>query len=92
VWVQQKDYKIVGAALAAARKREGLTQKALARLLRKPQSFVSNYERGQRRIDVLELLRIVETLEDDARRVFVDILKRREGVGRITSKRGRSSE
>jgi hypothetical protein len=34
----------------------------LARLLRKPQSFVSNYERGQRRIDVPELLRIVEAL------------------------------
>jgi hypothetical protein len=40
--------------------RAGLTQNQLARLLRKPQSFVSNYERGQRRIDVLELLRIVE--------------------------------
>jgi hypothetical protein len=32
--------------------------KQLARLLRKPQSFVSNYERGQRRVEVLELLRI----------------------------------
>jgi transcriptional regulator with XRE-family HTH domain len=36
VWVQQKDYKIVGAALANARERAGLTQKELARLLRKP--------------------------------------------------------
>ena len=31
-----------------------------AKLVRKPQSFVS--KRGQRRIDVLELLRIVEAL------------------------------
>ena len=39
VWVQPKDYKIVGAALAAARDRAGLTQKQLARKLRKPQSL-----------------------------------------------------
>jgi transcriptional regulator with XRE-family HTH domain len=55
----------------------GLTQAQLARLLRKPQSFVSNYERGQRRIDVLELLRIVEALKGDARAVFMDIVARR---------------
>ena len=50
-----------------------------AKLLRKPQSFVSNYERGQRRIDVLELLRIVAALKGDPRRVFADILRRRFG-------------
>jgi transcriptional regulator with XRE-family HTH domain len=76
VWVQPKEYKHVGAALAAARDRAGLSQKQVARLLRKPQSFVSNYERGQRRIDVLELLRIVETLGDDARAIFMDIVAR----------------
>ena len=78
MWVQQREYKAVGAALAAARERSGLTQVQLARLLRKPQSFVSNYERGQRRIDVLELLRIVEALKDNPRRVFADILSRRQ--------------
>lgn len=78
MWVQPKEYKHVGAALAAARHRAGLTQAQLARLLRKPQSFVSNYERGQRRIDVLELLRIVEALKGDPRAVFKDIIKRRE--------------
>jgi transcriptional regulator with XRE-family HTH domain len=62
VWVQQKDYIDVGDALAYARERAGLTQQQLARLLRKPQSFVSNYERGQRRIDVLELIRIADAL------------------------------
>ncbi len=77
MWVQPKEYKHVGAALAAARDRAGLTQAQLAKALRKPQSFVSNYERGQRRIDVLELLRIVEALKGDARRVFAEIIKRR---------------
>lgn len=51
--------------LADARKKVGLTQQDLARKLRKPQSFVSNYEKGQRRIDVLELLRIADALKAD---------------------------
>jgi transcriptional regulator with XRE-family HTH domain len=33
----------------------GLTQAQLARRLRRPQSFVSKLEAGQRRIDVVEL-------------------------------------
>lgn len=76
MWVQPKEYKHVGAALTAARERAGLSQVQLAKLLRKPQSFVSNYERGQRRIDILELLRIVDALESDARFIFNDILVR----------------
>jgi transcriptional regulator with XRE-family HTH domain len=59
VWVQPKEYRHVGAALAAARDRAGLTQAQLAKLLRKPHSsFVSDYERAQHRVDILELLRI----------------------------------
>ena len=53
---------------------------ALAHLLGKPQSFVSNYEKGQRRIDVLELIRIADALDDDSRDVFADILARRAGA------------
>ena len=77
MWGQPKEYKVVGAVLAAARVRAGLTQKQLARLLRKPQSFVYNYEQGQRRIDVLELPRIAEALKLDARDVFSDIVAAR---------------
>ena len=89
MWVQPKEYKLVGAALAAARERAGLTQQQLARLLRKPQSFVSNYERGQRRIDVLELLRIVEAPKGDARAVFMDIVARRAGAKASKERQGR---
>lgn len=74
MWVRQKDYEVIGGVLMDARERAGLTQQDLARRLRKPQSFVSNYERGQRRIDVLELLRIIESLEDNPLRVFRQIL------------------
>jgi len=38
-----------------ARTDAGLSQEALARKLGKPQSFVSKYESGARRLDLLEL-------------------------------------
>lgn len=79
VWVQQKEYGEVGAVLANARERAGLTQQQLAKRLRKPQSFISNYERGQRRIDVLELLRIIEALDDNPVEIFRKILAERGG-------------
>jgi transcriptional regulator with XRE-family HTH domain len=73
-----KEYKRVGAG-GSERDRAGLTQAQLAKLLRKPQYFVSSYERGQRRKDVLELLRIVDVLERGARAILSDIIGRRAG-------------
>jgi len=80
MWVRQQDYKAVGSTLAAARERAALTQQQLAKRLSKPQSFVSSYERGQRRIDVLELIRIIETLGDDPVRIFKRIHLHRDGT------------
>ena len=62
MWIEAEQYKVVGACLAAARRRVNITQQQLAAKLRKPQSFVSEYERGQRRVDVLELLAIAREL------------------------------
>ena len=45
-----------------AREQTGFTQQQVAKLLQKPQSFVSSYERGQRRIDILEFLRVADVL------------------------------
>jgi transcriptional regulator with XRE-family HTH domain len=87
VWVEQREYVAVGSALADARERAGLTQQELAKRLRKPQSFVSSYERGQRRVDVLELIRIVETLAGDPIEVVEDIMRR--GKTPVRQKRSR---
>lgn len=51
--------------IIAARKEAGLTQQQLAELLKKPQSYVSKYERGERRLDVIEFLIIAKVLELD---------------------------
>jgi transcriptional regulator with XRE-family HTH domain len=48
--------------LAEERRAAGLTQVELAAQLCKPQSYVSKYESGERRLDVIEFLEIVEIL------------------------------
>jgi transcriptional regulator with XRE-family HTH domain len=77
VWIRPQEHRVVGECLAAVRSRAGVTQRELASRLGKPQSFVSSYESGQRRIDVLELVAIVEALGADPREVFGDMLASR---------------
>jgi len=48
-----------------ARKRAELTQQELADKLKKPQSYISKYERGERRLDVIEFLEISQILNVD---------------------------
>jgi transcriptional regulator with XRE-family HTH domain len=49
-------------ALVDARQKTGLTQQEIAFRLGKPQSFVSKYESGERRLDVIEFLEICQAL------------------------------
>jgi ribosome-binding protein aMBF1 (putative translation factor) len=48
-------YALFLTVLRKARVRAGLTQEELARKIRETQTFVSKCERGERRIDVMEL-------------------------------------
>ncbi len=50
------------ALLRQVRVEAKLTQVDLAARLRKPQSFVSKYESGERRLDLVELKQICEAL------------------------------
>jgi transcriptional regulator with XRE-family HTH domain len=59
-------YKKFLALLIEARERQGLSQHQLAKKLKKPQSYVSKYERGERRLDVIEFLDLSYILEVDA--------------------------
>jgi transcriptional regulator with XRE-family HTH domain len=77
----------VGECLAALRKGQGVTQRALAVSLGKPQSFVSSYEQGQRRLDLLEFLHIIEFLSGDAPAIFAEVLVRRKARRRLSRRR-----
>jgi len=51
------EYKKFLIRLREAREAAGLTQQAVAKKLKVPQSFVSKCERAERRVDVVELNR-----------------------------------
>lgn len=55
-------YEFFQKALADARQDKGLTQSEVAARLRKPQSYVSKYESGERRLDVVEFLEVCEAI------------------------------
>lgn len=50
-----RDYRIFLRCLRGARKRAGLTQIEVAARLGQTQSFVSKCERGERRLDIVEV-------------------------------------
>ena len=50
------------ALLREARVESGLRQSDLAERLGQPQSFVSKYESGERRLDIMELRRVCQVL------------------------------
>lgn len=52
--------------LVDAREIAGLTQIEVAERMNKPQSFVSKYERGERRLDFTEFMELAEILSMDA--------------------------
>ena len=55
-------YTLLREILSSARMDAKLTQAELGERLGRPQSFVSKYERGERRLDVAELLEIAHAL------------------------------
>lgn len=61
--------------IADARERQGLTQAELATRLGKPQSFVSKYETGERRLDVVEFVLVCSALGVEAMSLFESVLR-----------------
>ena len=69
--------------LVKMRKEAGLLQEDLAKRLGKPQSFVSKYEIGERRLDIIELKQICKAMGVS----FVKLAKRVESLLRSPARR-----
>jgi transcriptional regulator with XRE-family HTH domain len=66
-------YQRLRETLVAARRSRQLTQADLGRALGRPQSFVSKYERGERRLDLVEVVEIAEALRIDPCDLVTDV-------------------
>jgi transcriptional regulator with XRE-family HTH domain len=60
--IYTREYTAVTRLLRETREATGLTQVELAEKLGQSQSFVSKYERGERRLDVIQLRTVCLTL------------------------------
>lgn len=65
------EYQRLCALLKQLRVDAGLTQVQVAERLGEPQSFVSKYESGERRLDVIELKHVAEALGGS----FVEVVR-----------------
>jgi len=65
-----KQYKLLLSLLASTRQEKGLSQRALSEKLKKAPTYVSKYERGERRLDVVEFLAIVKALDADPHEII----------------------
>lgn len=63
--VHTEAYQAVLKAIVTARRGAGLSQAQLADAIGKPPSFVGKYELGERRLDIVELLVILTSLNLD---------------------------
>jgi transcriptional regulator with XRE-family HTH domain len=73
VRIEPEQYRLVGTCLAAARRRANLTRTEAAERLGRKQTFVSEIERGLRRVDVLEIVLISRALDTDPLHLFAEV-------------------
>lgn len=75
-----QEAKVLQDLLRQARVDAGLSQMELAKRLDNLQAFVSNYETGQRRLDLIELCEVLDTLGVPLAQFVADFERR---AGRI---------
>lgn len=68
--IHSREYKAIIKKLIDVRLRSGIRQVQVAAKLRKPQSYVSKIERGERRLDVVELKHFLKVYEMSLKEFF----------------------
>ncbi|MBM7416843.1 MULTISPECIES: helix-turn-helix transcriptional regulator [Nocardiaceae] len=76
--IYSAEYQQLCALLRQLRLDAGLTQVEVARRLGEPQSFVSKYESGERRLDIIELKYVAEAIGSELR-VIAEFVEKRRG-------------
>jgi transcriptional regulator with XRE-family HTH domain len=71
--VFSEKYRDLCRILVQAREKRYLTQAEVASKLQRPQSFVSKYESGERRLDVVEFLEVVAALGTDSESIIREL-------------------
>ena len=84
-------YKLFLTILKELRHKKNVTQSKLAVLLGVPQSYVSKYEIGERRLDLIETLEICRALDTDFIAFIEQFIKRNEAQGKDATTRARQN-
>jgi transcriptional regulator with XRE-family HTH domain len=77
--IHTDEYGRFRALLVEARKGSGLSQAGLAERLGKPQSFVSKFEHGERRLDVVEFRQVAVAIGIEPLRFLRKLYGSRDG-------------
>lgn len=70
-----KTSKLLLEWLSSRRLLAGMTQQQLSGKLNRPQSFVSKYENGERRLDFIEVMDVCAALNSDPHEL-IDLIKK----------------
>jgi len=68
-------YQVLRELIRIERKRRGLSQAQVAQALGRPQSYVADFERRERRIDVVEYLALAEAIGFDPLALLAAVMK-----------------
>jgi len=71
--VEDAEYAVLQGLIKRARESRGLSQRTLSTKLGKMSSYVQKIENGERRVDVIEFLRICDLLEVDENVMLKDL-------------------
>jgi transcriptional regulator with XRE-family HTH domain len=73
--IYTKSHKALIAFIVAERKKRGMTQARLGKLLKQDQNWVWRLENGHRRVDVFELIQIAKLLKFDPVKALIAAMK-----------------
>ena len=74
--------------LVELRKAAGLTQRQLAKRVKRPRSFVSRIEQGERRLDVIEFFWVCLACGVDPEKTTAKLMRELKGMERTAKKGG----